>query len=281
MLDLGMAAGFFDNDPLYDAYTGDYLYDGQFATYDGSQLDGSFVRRRTVSLMPELALPPRRVVMLYNEPWVLSDPIVDGFLGDPIRQTMSARKGHGLYAISGIDELLGLSANPAGRSAYGFARWIKGTADAQTTEMEPYYEFSFSLTEAPMKDMLLSLDGRVWNARLDTEVAEGFRVVQADEIVTKDAVATAYVTVEFPGSIDPKTLQESPGPQHNGIVTDRYLLYTKLDQAQPNNYAGDKTLLVGSAVAVPKAPVTIAGERWQVVAHQPMPGGKAFHIQKV
>lgn len=279
MLDLGMAAGYFDNDPLYDAYSGAYLYDGQFASYDGSQLDGSFVRRRTVSLVPELALPPRRVVTLYGEQWVLSDPITDGFLGETIRRTMSARKCHALYKIVTASQLLGLE--PETRSAYGFSRWIKGTADAQTSELEPYFEFSFSLTEEPMRDMFLTDSGRVWHVRMDTDIAEGFRMVQCDEIVTAGEVQTAYVEFELPGELDPVSLDTLPGTKHPAVMTERYMLFKKLDQAQPNNYANDKTLIVGSGVDVPQVPVTIRGEEWSVIASQPIPGGLALHIRKV
>ena len=279
-MDLLDAAVYFDNDQLYDAYTGEYLYDGQFATYDGSQLDGSFVRRRTVSLGPDLELPPRRVVTLFGEQWVLSDPIVDGFYSVPIRKTMSARKSHGLYQLKTAEELV--NRLPAAREAYAFARWIKATADAATSYMEPYFEFSLALTEPPIKGMFIELDGRVWHTRIETDVVEGFRLAECDEIVTGMEIATSYVKVTQGTGIDPVTLEETGTNTFKGVLTERYTLFRKLDQSQPSNYAGDKTLIIGeSTVLVADVPLTIDGERWAVVANQPLVGGNALHLRRV
>ena len=279
MMDMKDVSTFFDNDPLYDAYSLQYLYDGQFSTYDGSQLDGSFIRRRTVSLSPDLALPPRRAVNLYGEVWVLSDPILDGFLGETVRQTMSARKSHGLYGLKTLSELV--FKRPASREAHGFKRWTKGTGDASTSDLEPYFEFSFALTEEPIRPLFITLGDQAWSGRMEADSGEGFRVVEADDIVAEDE-SFRYVEVTEQGKIDPVTLEESDQRTYPGLFVQRYKLFRKLDQEQPNNYHGDMTLLVANE-SMPKfvAPLTINGERWSVVASQPISDGLALHVRKV
>lgn len=268
----------FDNDPLYDAYSGLYLYDGQFSTYDGSQLDGSFIRRRTVSLAPELELPPRRVVNLYGENWVLSDPIVDGFKGIPVRQTMSARKCHKLYTLATALELL---KGTSTRQLYGFERWVKSTQDATTSQFDPYYEFSFSSTEKNLLGRFLIAGNMVWHPRVVAEVAEGFTVVEAD-IIAGGEKPNEAVVIERPGKRDPVTLQQLPSTQHKGLFIERYQFFTKNDQAQPFNYAGDRTLIVEKIPEfATQGEVIAGGTTWAVVAMEEILDGYALHVRRV
>jgi len=277
-MDLAVASSFFDNDPLYDAYSGVYLYDGQFATYDGSQLDGSFIRRRTVSLAPDLVLPPRRVVTLYGEQWVLSDPIFDGFQGETIRQTMSARKCHQLYKVGTIKEIL--TGALTARDIYAFARWTKSTAEAHTSEMEPYYEFSFSLTESSIRGKLIEADGKLWHARAASEVAEGFLLAEADLLAGPDT-PLARVTVDTVSAIDPVTLASVPGPSYPGVLVQRYQFFRRQDQAEPLNHAGDMTLLVQDAPEfAAQHEVSIGGQRWSVIGRESVEEGFALHVRR-
>ena len=276
-MDLSRVSRRYDNDELYDAYTGDFLYKGQFATYEGGQLDGSFIRRRTVSIAPELALPPRRVVTLFNEQWVLSDPIVDGFHGKPIRQTMSARKCHGLYQILTVEELL----NPVqgARSAYAFCRWVSNTADAATTEYEPFYEFSLSATEESVSQRFLYDGEKLWHTRMSAEISEGFLFAEADLLT--EFLPASQVTVASPGTIDPVTLVPSGGPSYTGILVERYMFYRKTDQAQESNYHGDKTLLVAESSSPAKTgTVEINGTKWAILATENIAGGYALHVRR-
>ena len=76
---LAAAAVYFDRDSVYDGYTGTLLFEAQFASYDGSQPDGSFSRRRTISAGPSIAHPARSVVTVHGEKWIVGEFITDGF----------------------------------------------------------------------------------------------------------------------------------------------------------------------------------------------------------
>lgn len=270
----------FDKDLLHDAYTGEFLYKGQFATYDGNSLDGSFIRRRTVSLSPDLVLPERRVVTVLGEQWVLSDPIFDGYNGKAVRQTMSARKCHALFELKTAHELaLHL---PTSRQAYGFRRWIKATADAAETYMEPYSEFSFSVNEAPMTGRFIVDGGRVWSPRFETDNAEGFRFIEGDELVAVDEIGQVYVEVSKDGEFNPVTFESVEGEPFTALLVDRYVLFKKLDQAQPNNYAGDKTLIVSKqSDEKPAGNYSINGQKWGILGTHDLIDGWAVHIRRL
>lgn len=269
----------FDLDPLYDAYSGDYLYKGQFSTYESSQLDGSFIRRRTVSMHPELQLPPRRAVTLYGETWVLSDPIFDGWKGKPVRQTMSARKCHALYKVVTPENLFEELKPLEMREAYAFSRLTKGTADAATSNLEPYYEFSFSLTEDSVTGLFIRDGKKVWYVRMSADVSEGFLVAEADLLVDGTEQENGFFKAELDGYNDPVTLDQVTGNLVDVLLVDRYNFFTKLDQAQPNNYHGDKTLVL--AEELEGTQVRIGADTWTVQASQPLKGGFAYHVRKM
>lgn len=272
-------AGFFNNDPLYDGYTGDYLYDGQFATYNESQLGAAFNRRRTLELSPTYALPPRRVVESYGERWVLAEPIFDGFMGEVVRQTMSARKVEGLFSVLTAAELV-LGSQPA-RTFYAYMRWTKGTVSPETTAEEPYHEFSISLTEDFIGKKFLKLGNRVWSPRLEAIVAEGFKMIEADEIVTEGSTDHA-VTVASLGEADPVTLNQTVSATYPGLLVKRYNFFQKSDEASQDIYVGDRTLVIAkSSEPDPKGALLVNADLWNILARQDLDDGWALHVRKV
>lgn len=273
-------AAHYDRDKVYDAYTGAYLFKAQFSSFDGSQLDGSFIRRRTVSMRPEYVLPPRRVITLYGEQWVLSEPIKDGFNSAPVRQTMSARKCHGLYQIKTAHELaLGITAP---RSAYAYRSFVRATQDATETYMEPYTEFSFALTEASMDKCFIVQNSRVWSPRFETDNSEGFKYIEADEVVSEGDVSESYVQVQGKKEYDPVEMTEISSLTFTALLIDRYVLFKKLDQAQESNYAGDKTLIVSkSSDPNPQGYYDIGTGRWSILALHDLGDGWAVHVRKI
>lgn len=270
-------ASFFNNDPLYDAYTGDYLYDGQFATYNESQLGAAFNRRRTVELRPEYVLPPRRVVDNYGEKWVLSEPIIDGFMGQPVRQTMSARKVEGLFEVKTAAELV--LGTPGSLSFYAYMRWTKGTVSPDTVKEEPYHEFSFSLTEQEVGKRFLVLGDRVWSPRMEAVVAEGFKMIEADEIIESTNTG-ARVTVTEIEPIDPVTLERVEGATFPGLLLKRYNFFTKSDEAEPELYSGDMTLVTAKVSQPnPQGTVEINSVPWNILGKQDLGDGWALHVR--
>ena len=265
----------FDKDQLYDAYTGATLFKGQFATFEGRQVDGTFNRRRTVSYSPDHSLPPRRCVKVYDEVWIMSEPMVDGFQGEPVRVTCSARKSNGLFQVLTAGELL----NKVGtREAHAFLRYLKGTAEPGSSSLQPYYEASLSLTETDLAGKFYTDGNIILHGRMEANAAEGFSVVECDMIGGSEA----WVKVKLPGVFDPVELTEVPGAEIDGLLVERYSFFTKYDQAQENNYHGDKTLIVSkSSMAVPEGSLTLQGSTLPILGVEDLGDGWALHVRKV
>ena len=265
----------FDKDQLYDAYTGDELFKAQFATFEGRQVDGTFNRRRTVSYSPDHNLPPRRCVELYGEVWIMSEPMVDGFQGEPVRVTCSARKSNGLHKILTAGELL---EGTGTREAHVFLRYLKGTSEPATSYLQPYYEASLSLTETELAAKFYTDGNSILHGRMAANAAEGFNVVECDLI----GDSTSWVKVEVPGTFDPVELVETAGAEIDGLLVERYSFYRKTDQAQENNYHGDKTLIVSkSALPAPEGTLKIGGTSSPILGVEDLGDGWALHVRRL
>lgn len=263
------AAKYFDRDSVYDAYTGLLLFKGQFASYDGSQPDGSFSRRRTVSVAPNVVHPARSVVQVHGEKWIVGEFITDGFFDAPIRKTASAKQVTDLFTfLTPGQAALGVTtATPALVSAYGQERYLKDTVNTPTTsDYSPQYEITFGPNEVVPDEYFLRSPNDLYHIRTTYRALEGFTVATADLIGATDYGENKYVTAVFGGGIDPITELPAAGTTTTGILLYAYKLYFHATEADPKNNQGDKTLIVAKSAVTPVngAPVTIDSEAYRI-----------------
>ena len=205
----------------------------------------------------------------------MSEPMVDGFQGEPVRVTCSARKSNGLFQVLTAGELLNKTGT---REAHVFLRYLKGTAEPGSSSLQPYYEASLSLTETNLAGKFYTDGNIILHGRMEANAAEGFSVVECDMIGGSEA----WVKVKLPGVFDPVELTEVPGAEIVGLLVERYSFFTKYDQAQENNYHGDKTLIVSkSSMAVPEGSLTLQGSTLPILGVEDLGDGWALHVRKL
>lgn len=282
-MDLFGAALYFDRDKVYDGYTDAYLFDAQFSSFDGSQLDGSFIRRRTVSLGPKLEVPERRVVRVLSDKWVLGTPVEDGWMGKSIRKTASSKSVTDLFDILTPKQLL--EDLPPEASAYAHTRPLKETVNTTTdSEYDAQYVVSFGVNEQAMLGRFIKSDRLLLHVRSTSLPAEGFLDAIGDDLRSEfnsDGSPQGLQDVTFTGTYNPVTDSFDQGETVKGLVMDMYKLYEYMEQANPINTRGDKTLLVSDAANVKTgAKVTVAGVEYVVVTKQPYIDAWNLHIRK-
>lgn len=283
-MDLFAAALYFDRDKVYDGYDDTYLFDAQFSSYDGSQLDGSFIRRRTISLGPKIEVPERRVVRVLGDRWVLGTPVEDGWMGKAIRKTASSKSVTDLFQILTPGQLL--DNLPPEATAYAHTRPLKETVNTTTdSEYDMQYEVSFGVNEKAMLGRFLKSDRLLLHVRSTSLPAEGFLDAIGDDLKSEfnaDGSPQGLQDVTFSGAYDPVLDDFAPGVTVKGIVMDMYKLYEYLEQANPINTRGDKTLLVSNTADVKAGgTVSIKGVDYIVVTKQPYIDSWNLHIRKV
>lgn len=259
------AAKYFDTDSVYDAYSGDYLFKAQFSTFEGASPDGSFHRRRTVSVAPEVVAAPRRVVTVQGTTWIMGELIAEGFRDKPIRKSSSAKEVTGLYDLltpgqAALREPTGI------KQLYGHANYLKDTVNSLTdSAYDPQYEVTFAFPEVIQAGNFLRSLEHFLHIRTVQFANEGYWIATADEIAAAPTQNSCEVAVVLSGTFNPVTESYGVGTSTTGILLDMYKLYNFNTQADPRNQAGDMSLLVAKTAITPLAGQTleVAGEEWR------------------
>ena len=278
---LHKAALFFDRDSVYDAYTGFFLWKAQFSGFDGAKPDGSFERRRTISVAPGTVNAPRRVVKVQGIPWILGDFVQDTFFDKPIRLSGAAKLV--------TDQFRVLSPAQAANRAlvtpvYAQAKYLKSTTDGQTTsDLQPFYEVFFSITEDIPQGFFLRSDKTLLRVRGSHKELEGFTVLEADIVYMSSSATTdnGEVTVTVAGAFNPVTEGYAASQTVNGILLDIYMMYQFKTEADRLDKQGDKTLVLPNTVTIAVGDtVTINSQAWQVKTKSPYHDAWNLHIRR-
>lgn len=258
------AARYFDNDTVTDAYSGAVLFKAQFSSYDQSSPDGSFNRRRTVSVAPGITPAARRVVTVQGVNWVMGELVMDSFKDKPIRQTAAAKEATDLFAVLTPGEA---ALRLAGLQVYGHRAHLKDTVNSVTDSgYDPQYEVFFGITETIKRGYFLRSAKGYFHIRTVQFANEGYWTAIADELSREPANA-ADVSVTFTGAYNPITETYGTGITTTGVMLDMYKLYEFNTEADPRNQSGDMTLIVAKSALTPTASqeLTINGVVWRNV----------------
>ena len=265
---LKSAARYFDNDTVTDGYTGALLFKAQFSSFEQASPDGSFQRRRVVSLAPDIAPASRRVVVVQGMRRVMGELVTDAFKDKPIRQTSAAKEATDLFTLLTPAQA---ALKNMGTAIYGHKQYLKDTVNSVTdSNYDPQYEIFFGITENLKAGYFLKSAQQYLHIRSLLYANEGYWVAVSDELATNPAT-DAEVTAAFAGVYDPVTETHAAGVTTTGIMLDMYKLYNFNTEADPRNQAGDMSLIVAKSAVTPKADqlITIAGVNWKNIKFTP------------
>lgn len=276
------AAKYFDRDFVYDGYTGIFLFKGQFSSFEGSNPDGSFNRRRTVSVAPAVDAAPRRVVSVLGNLWIMGEFVTDGFNGRAIRKNASAKEATDLFTILTPGQAA-LRDQVGNAHAYGHRDYLKVTVNTGTeSAYTPQYEVYFSITETIPEGTFLRSDKSYLHVRSVQFANEGYWVGIADQIANTAQPGSVEVTVTTTGQFDPRTETYAPGIQTTGLMIDMYQLYDYQTEADPRNEPGDMTLVVAKSAVDASAgqELQIDGVVWRNVGYTENQDAWNIHVRR-
>lgn len=285
---LASAAKYFDNDVVYDGYTNAQLFRAQFSSYEGSRPDGSFQRRRVISMAPNLVVPTRRVIKVYSDRWVMGIPVEDGWKGRTIRKTAACKLAtDAFYLLTPGQAAL----RTAGTTLiYGYAEYLKDTVNTPTdSEYDPQY--LVALGEQVGDGMFLKSADRYLRVRSAYAEASGFEHFICDEISYSYGGAytdgelfgrNCEVDVVFSGTYNPITDTDAVGTTTTGILMDMYKMYRYNTAADFKAAPGAMTLIVAKSAVTPLVgrTATISGIKWQVMGITAWQDAWNLHLQR-
>ena len=193
-MDLSVAASMFDDQPIYDKYTGDLLFMGQPLTYDGSVRDSVASWRQSVSA-ETVVIPDRGIVTFGRDTFIAGRIIQDFFRGDMIRENVILHPCDGLYRQGPAVNFLTDPIPAEVISFYGGVTWRKSSSDEkESPEFHSICDIYFSGTEnSPALDsLILAGNNTMYRVRSIEDREGGFMVAVCSELGINSVVDAVY-----------------------------------------------------------------------------------------
>lgn len=274
------AASFFNHTPVYDAYTGAYLFDGRTSTHDDHSSSGATSRRRTLTTVPGSVAPARGVVVVHGEQWLVGTSNVDNFnaTGEEIRRNFDLKKAtHALTRLTPAEAALGLS----GTLFYARLEFYRDQTDTMTSADFDTMWNAFCPASEPLDQgiFLRTVEGRVMRVRNVYSAQERLNLAEVDQLDT-DARQMATFTVT--GDLDLRT------DTYPTVTVETYVIRAELNKVFRYRTAdeaiyrpGDTAFIVAASVLTPRVghELTVAGARWRVVSAVPERDAWVLHAR--
>lgn len=261
------AAKFFDRDPVYDAYTGLFLFKAQTASYQDESSDGATLRRRTMSYAPGLVMPARRVVKMYSANYLVGNGSDDGFFSEPVRVAAILKQVTDLFSIfTPAQAALG----SAGVQAYGQKNYFKDLVDKLTsTDIDTFWNIYFAPVEPIVPGCIVQDEqGLLFRVNQTYLPMEGLRVAQSYELERGNRKLAVFDS----GAYDPVTETNTGGQITTYVIElEPQDFYRARSEADKDTKPGDKVLLVPASALTPTVnmKVTLDGVVMRITQVQP------------
>lgn len=276
---LHKAACRFDDSVLYDAYTSTLIGKGQLDPTDIFKLDGASVRRRVISVAPDVGLPTRRAVRLGTNVYLIGEPSTDEWNGTPIRTKYVLHQTPSQATIKTMEEAL---SNAPGRTMYASREWNKDVPDLK--ESSAYfndYHIFVSYTEPVSVYNLIWIDNQWHICHAVHPSLSGFNDAVAHEIV-----GTGFETVSVASNTYNPLTDTDNTVTVNGVRVLRLRWqeqYKYLTLSQEDYERGDETVMVlksaWSAVK-PSDKLALSDGQWRVLSVQDQGTVLALHTRR-
>jgi hypothetical protein len=255
------AAKFFDDTPVYDGYTGEFLWNCQFSSFNDANAVGSTSTRRILSIAPGLQLPARRAVKVFDDTWLVGDGNPDSWKSQPIRQSFNMKKSTALVELLTPAQAC---LSQAGTAVYAQAIYFKDTVNSlNNADYDPFWNYFVAPGEPLAKGSFIRDGSRLMRVRSSYVPLEDLRIGQSDEIDI-GPVAAAFSTGAYDATTD---AYAATVVNTSVVVFDFVKAYSYLTQTSDRVAAGDMNALVPAAALTPEVgkSVTFSGAAWKVL----------------
>lgn len=262
-MDFADVASYFDQDPVYDGYTGALLFYCHTTPHDDHTSSGATARRRTMTARDATTPPARRVVQIYEDRWLVADSNPDGFMGVKVRRSFGLKKATGLMSLLTPAEAC---AGAAGLALYTHREYYRDMQDARTqSEWDVLWNVFCAPGEPVGKGSFLRQGSTLYRVRSVYPSIDELQIAEADEFDPDAAQSATFKTGTLNLVTDKvdETLTTLPVIQGDSMKFYRYRT-----EAEADNKPGDRVVFVAAASVAPQpgAQLTMLGATWRVLS---------------
>lgn len=246
-MDFRDVASFFDDDPVYDAYSGALLFYCHTTPHDDQTSSGATARRRTMTTVDETVAPPRGAVRVHDDFWLVSDSNPDGFRGENVRRSYSLKKSTGLMtSLSTAEAVRGL----AGTDLHAHKDYFR---DMQNPRAESDWDTMWNVFcargEPVTKGRFLRQGSTLLRVRNIYESVDGYLIAEADQLDFDAPQSATFSTGTVDLVTDTVTNTTTVVPV---LQTDPQKYYQFRTQTESALQPGDRTVFVAKIDLAPK-----------------------------
>jgi len=252
--------------PVYDAYTGVLITNGQLDVYDFAVRDSVTGGRRTITIPSDIANPPRRVVKILDNWFLVGDTIDDAI------HEFVLKKHWILHPVDSLGEYgtpAQVIAAAGTTQAYVGVSWRK-TQKEETVSANIYnlYNLYCSTTETPEQGHIVLVAGVYYRIAGIERTTGGFKVAIGYDIGSGALTQVTYSTRIYDRVLEQETLT---AVTVQAFVERYQTAYEYLHKEMPKFVAGDRVFTV-SASDIPAATtgdyVDVGGTSYSILAVQ-------------
>jgi hypothetical protein len=264
-MDLLDVASYFDEDEIFDAYTGQFLFYAHTRPHDDHTSSGATVRRRTMTAAPGTAPPARRAIRWYDTYWVVGNNNADAFRGEQLRRSYGLKKSTGLLALLTPGQAC---ASGAGLQFHAHREYFRDMTDAKTSaDWDTMWNVFCPLVEPVVKGAFLrDSSNKLLRVRNVYPSVDEFLVAEADQL-DDDALQPAVFTTA--GVLDLVNDTLATASFATPVVqTDPQKCYEFRTAAESVLQPGDRAVFTFYLPKVGDV-FTMQGANWRVLTVQP------------
>jgi hypothetical protein len=262
-VEFSAVASYFNNDPVYDAYTGAYLFNCHSKANTDQTSAGATIRRRSMTTTVDTAAPARGVITLLGEPWLMGNSTVDSFQGVEIRRIWDIKRGTSSMSMLTPAEAC---ADADGTLVYAQKELYRDSGNPKAySDWDPLWGVSVASIEAAgVRGKFLREGSALYRVRGVYAEVNGLSVLEADEFDIDARQDATFIT----GALNLVTDKFDEVSTTLPVVqADSLKFYRYRAQVEADNQPGDRVVFVAAASIAPQpnSELTMMGERWRVL----------------
>lgn len=231
-MDLTVAAAFFDDQLVTDAYSGATAFYGQPDLYDLAERDSETGFRRSLSAQSP-TVPSRGCVTFGGDTFIVGRTVKDFFQGGVVRTYLLLHPSDGLISYGSFVEFLASTTT----SCHAGASWLKNRKfELLDSDLIPEFDFYVHTSETPVTGDLIKDVGGVYY-RVQAAAKQTSKMLRLTAFTLGAAIPHSVSYVAATGTFNATTgLYGTAAPVSVTALIEPYRLHYKFTSADAEKY---------------------------------------------
>lgn len=270
------AAKYFDRTRAVNAYNRTQKFNCQLEPLDMYRTEGTRIKIRNMSTEPGVVIPDRRVIMIDEQAYLVSEGSHDYWGGKKLRARYVIQGADYVVEIRSISEVLADVAGTLAHASVDFSKY--GTDERDSADYHSQYHIYFGNEDVPENAILSTSNGSHYLVKNSYRTPAGLIDALSNEL-DSPVIDTATYKVRTYTPVTDTYTEVSSTVRCVRVRWQDYFTY--LSQGSTKFERGDMQVFVPLSMT-PKSNdvISIGGETWKVLASVESSGFRTLHVRR-